>query len=403
MPITVQIRNGQIDLKSSGLETSKIVSLTTSVVADINSNTSSNIDIRIGGATVDTTTDTYLFFNIPYGDFEDEDGTALGASATATQTALQAIFDRTDNLNLVISEDTSAGQTGVTKFRYSRASSGGEDRDEGGTLELDKHAASFGLYGSYLKITETDLNNTTGKTAAYGRLQFYLESLDSPVETMNFAMGNVYSGAVGNIYTATLGISGDVTFNSATGTVTFSGDTSGIAYGDITGTPTIPTNVSDLTNDSGFITSANELDGIYLEVFTRSSSYGSGSYEGQIVKYGNNTNLSAGKAYVLSNDGGSPIANATWIEADADLEASTKGLFGIALGSSATSDGLLVRGIRGQNTSANPGDLMYISTSSGLITSAIPQTQGDFVRVIGYALSSTLLYVDPSPDYIELA
>jgi len=164
------------------------------------------------------------------------------------------------------------------------------------------------------------------------------------------------------------------------------------------------------TNGSGTLSfttvsgggSTNELDGQYLEFFTRSSAYGSGSYEGQVVKYGNNTNLSAGKAYILSSDGGSPVANATWVEADANSLSGTKGLFGIALGSSATSDGLLVRGIRGQNTSANPGDLMYISTSSGLVTSAIPQTPGDFVRVIGYALSSTLLYVDPSPDYIEL-
>jgi hypothetical protein len=164
------------------------------------------------------------------------------------------------------------------------------------------------------------------------------------------------------------------------------------------------------TNGSGTLSfttvsgggSTNELDGQYLEFFTRSSAYGNGSYEGQVVKYGNNTNLSAGKAYVLSSDGGSPVANATWVEADANSLSGTKGLFGIALGSSATSDGLLVRGIRGQNTGANPGDIMYISTASGTVTNAIPQTPGDFVRVIGYALSSNLLYVDPSPDYIEL-
>ena len=337
MAIAVQIKNGQIDLKADDLAASKIVDLTTSLKADINSADSSKIDIRIGGATVNTTTDQYLFYKVAYGDFEDEDGNALGASATATRTALQAIFDSTQNLNHIISEDTSAGQTGVTKFRYNKAPSSGEDRDEGGTLELDKHAASIGLYGSYLKITETDLSNTTGKTAAYGRMQFYLELQNSPVETMNFATGNVYGSAVGNIYTSTLGISGDVTFNSASGTVTFSGDTSGIAYGDISGTPTIPTNVSDLTNDSGFITSANELDGIYLEVITRSASYNASAFEGQVIKIGTGT-LVSNKAYVFTSSG--------WVAVDADDEAKTKGLFGIALGTSPTSDGLLVRGIR---------------------------------------------------------
>lgn len=158
----------------------------------------------------------------------------------------------------------------------------------------------------------------------------------------------------------------------------------------------------EFVNQSGGGGSTNELDGIYLEVFTRSSAYGNGSYEGQIVKYGNNTNLSAGKAYVMRSDGGSPVENATWEEADASSVTSTKGLFGIALGSSASSDGLLVRGIRGQSTGSSPGDIMYISTTSGSVTNAAPSGSGDHVRVIGYALSSTLLYIDPSPDFIEL-
>jgi hypothetical protein len=104
----------------------------------------------------------------------------------------------------------------------------------------------------------------------------------------------------------------------------------------------------------------------------------------------------------MRSDGGSPIANAEWAEADASFVTATKGLFGIALGSSASSDGLLVRGIRGQSTGASPGDIMYISTTSGSITNAAPSGSGDHVRVIGYALSATLLYVDPSPDFIEL-
>jgi len=392
--IKVYIKNGLVLIKPSAgnpfvYEAGDILT------ASNNSTLAAGVDI-----TDDTTSKVFLS-GIDYRRIFDESGTVLAASRSATVTALNTIFQQRVLDDFIVKDETSE-LTGTTKIRH-KEGTGGADRDEGGTLELDLHSASIGLYGSYLKITEDDLNNTSGKNSAYGRLQVYLENTGTPIEVLDMQMTNLVSAPIVDLNTSSLDVSGDVTFSTVSGTVTFSGDTSGIAYGDITGTPTIPTNVSDLTNDSGFITSANELDGIYLEVFTRSSSYGSGSYEGQIVKYGNNTNLSAGKAYVLSNDGGSPVANATWIEADADLEASTKGLFGIALGSSATSDGLLVRGIRGQNTSANPGDLMYISTSSGLITSAIPQTQGDFVRVIGYALSSTLLYVDPSPDYIELA
>lgn len=166
-----------------------------------------------------------------------------------------------------------------------------------------------------------------------------------------------------------------------------------------------------VTNGSGSLSfatvsgggSTNELDGIYLDYFTRTSAYGAGSYEGQVVKFGTETNLTAGKCYVLRNDGGSP-ALAQWAEADANFVTATKGLFGIALGSSASSDGFLVKGIRGMTTGANPGDIMYISTTSGTVTNDISSyTTGDHVRVIGYALSSTLLYLDPSPDFIQLA
>ena len=78
-------------------------------------------------------------------------------------------------------------------------------------------------------------------------------------------------------------------------------------------------------------------------------------------------------------------------------------LFGIALGTSPTSDGLLVKGIRAYANSFTAGDILYISTTAGTVTNTAPSATGDFVRVVGYALSTTLIYIDPSPDYIEIA
>lgn len=179
------------------------------------------------------------------------------------------------------------------------------------------------------------------------------------------------------------------------------GNASGVATPTTLATVATSGNYNDLINLPS--STANELDGIYLEYFTRTSAYGAGAYEGQVVKFGTETNLSAGKCYVLRNDGGSP-ALAQWAEADANFVTATKGLFGIALGSSASSDGFLVKGIRGMSTGANPGDIMYISTTAGTVTNDISSyTTGDHVRVIGYALSSNLLYLDPSPDFIQLA
>lgn len=519
---------------------------------------------------------------LAYTQFQDKSGTALGASASATATALNALFETFPTDNFLV-KDPNSDNSGTTKIRH-KTGTGGEDRDEGGTLELDTHAASIGLYGSYLEITETDLNNTTGKTAAYGRLQLFLESLNSPYEVLNMSMGNVYAGPVTTLNTGTLTVNGAVTMtgdvtlgNASNDTITFGGTTSGIDYNDlsnkpsagattavsyarmtmssdklrnganaqdyngtadvdvafdtqdtiagseittntttykatvqsdgfyrltanisfysvsvratpavvfnvngsvipgesigyirassgnneasgnvtrvvqlsandtvnvcchdestatgsifaeqgtfeieklevaidtdfsnITSTPTTlagygitdaPTATSDLTNDSGFITAANDLDGIYLEVSTRTSAYGASSFEGQVIKFGTGT-LSAGKIYVLRDNAGAAL----WSEADADAEIQTKGLLGLALGTSPTNDGLLVRGIRSFSNSFTVGAPIYISLTAGTFTDDLSShTTGDFVRVIGYALSTQLIYLDPSPDYIELS
>ena len=118
-----------------------------------------------------------------------------------------------------------------------------------------------------------------------------------------------------------------------------------------------------------------------------------------MIKFGTGT-LSAGKIYVLRDNAGAAL----WDEADADAEIQTKGLLGMALGTSPTDDGLLVRGISTLSNSFTVGAPLYISLTSGTMTDDLSShTTGDFVRAIGYALSTQLVYLDPSPDYIELA
>ena len=80
----------------------------------------------------------------------------------------------------------------------------------------------------------------------------------------------------------------------------------------------------------------NVLDGQILEYVTRSSAYSNGSIEGEVLKYGGGT-LVETKAYVYGSS--------AWTAVDADTESKTKGLFGIALGTSGFANGLLIRGI----------------------------------------------------------
>ena len=141
--------------------------------------------------------------------------------------------------------------------------------------------------------------------------------------------------------------------------------------------------------------SVNELDGQSVEYLTRSSAYGNNTWEGEVIKFGSDT-LVQNKFYVHTSSG--------WVATDADVEAKTKGLFGIALGTSSATNGLLVKGIHSSNAhSFSAGDTLYIGTTEGAVTATAPSGSGDFVRVVGQVLANGYIYINPSPDYIELA
>ena len=177
-------------------------------------------------------------------DIVQKDGSTVhGANASATVTALNALFDVPVIENFVV-KDPNTDNSGTTKFRHKPDPSGTADRDQAGTLELDTHSASIGLYDSLLKIDETDLGNTGGKGEALGRFTLDLQRLTggaSNVMTIN--MTQLSQAANGDFNFNSLDISGSVTFSSTQHTVTFSGDTSGIDYGDLSNTPTTIANL----------------------------------------------------------------------------------------------------------------------------------------------------------------
>ena len=132
---------------------------------------------------------------------------------------------------------------------------------------------------------------------------------------------------------------------------------------------------------------------------------------GDILKYepGGTTSLTKGRLYFLHTDG-------TWDEADADAASTGKQLLGIALGSSATTNGLLLRGfvkipstevLNLPGSGASDGLPLYISTTSGHLDFTAPSASGDIVRVVGYCIdddsSDILLYFKPDNTWVEIA
>jgi hypothetical protein len=97
----------------------------------------------------------------------------------------------------------------------------------------------------------------------------------------------------------------------------------------------------------------------------------------------------------------------TWLLADASSESTAKGLLCIALQSKTSGQALKVAlsGSFVRNDAwawANEGDMLYLSAASGMITDTQPTGTDTVVRVVGWIISPTVIYFDPSADYITL-
>ena len=129
----------------------------------------------------------------------------------------------------------------------------------------------------------------------------------------------------------------------------------------------------------------------------------SGKGNGDIWKGGSASSLSAGNIVYLSTTN-------TWTKAQADSRATSAGLVGVALGSSALTDGILLRGmINLTGMTVTTGQPIYLSPSSaGAFTSTIPTTGGDIVRILGYSMYNAsgyplnVMFFNPDTSFVEL-
>jgi hypothetical protein len=276
--------------------------------------------------------------------------------------------------------------------------------------------------GTNVTITEADGSVTIAST---GGGAADLDDLTDVTITGTPAAGEILinNATTGQFVNSTLTAGTNVTITEADGSVTIAAtgaggatDLDGLTDVTITGTPgngelliaqtsgtfvntTLtagPSGFVRITNASGQIT-IGAGDGTEVEYLVRSSAVATaGDVEGNIVKFGTTTGMTAGAVYVWNGQ--------NWVEVDADLEANTKGLMGVALGTAAT-DGLLTHGVAYlSHDPGTAGDILYVDTvTPGYLTSTQPSAQGDFVRVAGYCLADNKVFFSPSQDWIEIA
>ena len=197
------------------------------------------------------------------------------------------------------------------------------------------------------------------------------------------ANGELLIGGTSGLAAATLTEGTGVTVTNGDGAIT-------LAIGQDVGTS------DDVTFNSVSGNITGTVDGAELEFLTRSGAIGTaGQAEGVIVKFGTGT-LTAGNVYTF--------ASGAWVAVDADAQATTEGLLGMATGTSPTTNGLLVHGVG--YLSHDPGaagDVLYVSTTAGRLDATQPSATGDFVRVVGHCLADNKVYFSPSQDFIEIA
>ncbi len=121
-----------------------------------------------------------------------------------------------------------------------------------------------------------------------------------------------------------------------------------------------------------------------------------GTYEGSAVYFQPNgsVNRVAGQVQVFSSG--------TWSVSSASSVAGATGLLGIGtnVGVSRFVNGLMYMGSGA--APGSPGDVLYLSTTSGELTATAPTGSGEIVRVVGYNVDGDRIYFNPSADWIEI-
>ena len=124
---------------------------------------------------------------------------------------------------------------------------------------------------------------------------------------------------------------------------------------------------------------------------------------GEIIYFGGGTTV-AGNLYYLNT-------SSQWSQANASAASSSARMLAIALGTSPTTHGMLIRGFARFTSNTNYTNMasvglpLYMSTTAGAFSQSAPSSTGNIVRIIGFVVSTTsdIMYFNPDNVWVEIA
>ena len=140
-------------------------------------------------------------------------------------------------------------------------------------------------------------------------------------------------------------------------------------------------------------------NGSSLEVTKIVTSYSTGNYGVNAELYAGPTSVTTvGEIYALDSTG--------WISSNAtSVGIASIGMLGMAT-STSSSTGMVIRGIikLPADPGGSVGDVMYLKPAAGEITNlTVTGTPGLVSRVVGYKLATSVIFFNPSQDWIEIS
>jgi hypothetical protein len=357
-------------------------------------------------------------------DIAIEAGQVIVTANHDTAGAIKLHADAGTSQTILIQNDAGTGAGAVNIA----ADAGGVTIDAGLDITLDADGADIFFKDSGTEVGSLQLTGTTNMTLrSKGDLSLDANGSDIFFKDEGTEVGSLQLTGTTNM---TLRSKGDLSLDSNAGKWLFEDE--GIHVLQVTGSNgdvTIETSTSDKdlifkVNDGGIQTEIARFDASSGSVGIRTDTpkvaldvHYTGSIDptdldndtggGEVVYFGTNATVTAGKLYYLDTNGAWDEASAASGSFPQNSLSGSSQLLAIALGTNTNENGMLIRGFFDATTYLNnfsSGQAIAIHTASGKMDTTFPSGSGDFIRIAGYCTNTAnVIYFNPAGSWVEIA